>query len=320
MPESAFVTALRRRNLKEVCAVDKSDYHNHACLGYRLDKLRQFTNVPILDPPARFDTFEAFIDYLVDQLHPHIYTRAGFEFSVDAALKQAIEDGVTLLEISIDAQMMGVYDSVEELTQALQRIDADNPEVTFGPEIGINRQWGDDVLQKWVVPMIESGFFVSIDLYGDELSGEPEQFRDIYRFAGDEGLIRKAHAGEYRDAAFVRHSVEVLELDEVQHGIAAAESPEVMDWLRKRGTTLHICPTSNVCLGRVDSLNTHPMRILFDNGVQFTINSDDIMVFGSSVSEEYISLCEVGLFTEGELDGIRQFGLGLRNKKRRPHK
>ena len=291
----------------------KSDYHNHACLAYHLDTLRSFVNDPIPDPPGTFGEFDLFIDYLVDHLHPHLYTKEGFEFSIDAAMQYADYDGVSILEMSVDAQMMGVYESVEQLTKALDLVRARHPAVDFRPEIGINRLWESDLIDKWVRPLIESGYFNSIDLYGDEQFGEPEKFKDIYKVARAYHLILKAHAGEYRDAEFVRHSIETLELDEVQHGIAVAGSPEIMRWVADRKTVLHVCPTSNVKLMRVPSMDVHPLKKLFDNGVLVTINSDDIMVFDASVSEEYQNLFDAGLFSAEELDSIRLFGLELRN-------
>jgi adenosine deaminase len=229
-------------------------------------------------------------------------------------MKHADYDGVRILEMSIDAQMMGVYESIEQLTEALDLIRVQNPNVNFRPEIGINRLWENDLIDRWVLPMVESGYFNSIDLYGDEQFGEPEKFQSIYKVARDHNMILKAHAGEYCDAEFVRRSVEVLDLDEVQHGIAVADSPEVMAWLANRKTVLHVCPTSNVRLIRVSSMEVHPLKILYDNGVFVTINSDDIMVFDAAVSEEYQNLYDAGLFSAEELDEIRLFGLGLRDK------
>ena len=69
-------------------------------------------------------------------------------------------------------------------------------------------------------------------------------------------------------------AVEVLELDEVQHGIAAAGSSRVMTELARRGVRLNICPTSNLKLGRVASLRDHPIRRLHDAGVRVTVNTD----------------------------------------------
>ena len=58
-------------------------------------------------------------------------------------------------------------------------------------------------------------------------------------------------------------------------------------------------------LGAVDSLSTHPIRALFDQGVEVTVNTDDPMIFGQSVSQEYLNLFEAGVFSAEELDGIR---------------
>jgi adenosine deaminase len=83
----------------------------------------------------------------------------------------------------------------------------------------------------------------------------------------------KAHVGEWGTADDVRHAVEVLELDEVQHGIAAAESESVMRFLADNQIRLNICPTSNLLLGRVKRLQDHPIRRLFDAGVKVTVNT-----------------------------------------------
>jgi adenosine deaminase len=63
--------------------------------------------------------------------------------------------------------------------------------------------------------------------------------------------------GERGDADSVWRGVEELELDEVQHGIAAADSPAVMRFLAERRIRLNICPTSNLMLGRLETLASH---------------------------------------------------------------
>ena len=119
----------------------------------------------------------------------------------------------------------------------------------------------------------------------------------------------KAHVGEFGGAEEVRRTVEILDLDEVQHGIAAAESVEVMRWLSENQIQLNVCPTSNVMLGAVSNLASHPIRILYDNGVPVTINTDDLMIFGQSVSQEYQNLYRASVFTAEELDYIRRSSL-----------
>ena len=78
-----------------------------------------------------------------------------------------------------------------------------------------------------------------------------------------------------------------------------------MTFLLEVQIQLNVCPTSNVMLDAVPDLTSHPIRILFDNGVPVTINTDDLMIFGQSVSEEYRNLYRAGVFSAEELDSIR---------------
>jgi adenosine deaminase len=59
----------------------------------------------------------------------------------------------------------------------------------------------------------------------------------------------------------------------------------------------------------VESIEAHPIRRLFDAGVRVTINTDDALVFGCTVSQEFLSLYRAGVFNAVELDQIRLNGL-----------
>ena len=78
-----------------------------------------------------------------------------------------------------------------------------------------------------------------------------------------------------------------------------------MNWLADNRIRLNVCPTSNVMLGAVADLESHPIRALYDHGVDVTINTDDLMIFGQSVSDEYLNLYRAGVFTGDELEEIR---------------
>ena len=147
--------------------------------------------------------------------------------------------------------------------------------------------------------------FYSIDLYGDELAQPIENFVPIYKKAKENGLRLKAHIGEWGTAEDVRKGIELLSLDEVQHGIAAADSDEVINYLINHNINLNITPTSNFLLGRVADMKQHPIGKLFRAGVNVTINSDDILMFGSEVSKEYLALYNNDVLTPCELNQIR---------------
>ena len=117
------------------------------------------------------------------------------------------------------------------------------------------------------------------------------------------------HVGESGSAEDVEAAIETLGLDEVHHGINAANSPRVMKLLADRKITLNVCPTSNIILGYANSYAEHPIKILVENGVPVTINTDDLLIFDSSVDQEYLRLYEAGTLTAEQLDQIRCRGL-----------
>lgn len=56
-------------------------------------------------------------------------------------------------------------------------------------------------------------------------------------------------------------------------------------------------------------MTNHPIRELYRSGVDVTINSDDVLIFDSDVSKEYLRLYMAGCLTAEELEQIRINGL-----------
>jgi len=56
-------------------------------------------------------------------------------------------------------------------------------------------------------------------------------------------------------------------------------------------------------------MKNHPIQKLYRSGVNVTINSDDILVFDSDVSKEYLRLYDNCVLTTEELDNIRLNGM-----------
>ena len=136
-----------------------------------------------------------------------------------------------------------------------------------------------------------------------------ENYIPIYDKAAENGLVLKAHVGEWGTAKDIVSAVELLHLNEVQHGIAAAQDEDVIDYLIENNIRLNITPSSNVLLGRVPDMEHHPIALLYRKGVDVTIGSDDVLLFDSDVSKEYLRLYQSGCLTKEELDDIRLIGL-----------
>ena len=119
------------------------------------------------------------------------------------------------------------------------------------------------------------------------------------------------HVGETGSAEDVRRAVEILGLSEVHHGIGASTSEETMRFLADNQIQVNVCPSSNVMLGFAKDYKTHPIKTLVENGVRVTINTDDLLIFDSSIENEYLKLYKAGTLSAEQLDEIRQTGLGI---------
>ena len=310
--KTSFVDALMEDDQAGLRAAAKVDLHCHAYFSTRRENLEKRMGHALEPPPAKMEKLGGMIVYATDVLDPHLGSRETIEFVVESAVCDAIEDGVVVLEMSIDIRRAAYY--ADGLAGVVRHIGALAtrylPQIDFRPELGIPRQAAaDPELMSRAHEAIELGFFQSIDLYDHQEACAPEAVETLYAKAGAAGMKLKAHIGEFGGGEEVRRTVELLGLEEVQHGIGAVESVEVMRWLAENRIRLNVCPTSNVMLDAVSELACHPIRQLFDNGVPVTINTDDPMIFDQSVSGEYRNLYRAGVFSAQELDCIRRASL-----------
>ncbi|RKU14662.1 adenosine deaminase [Candidatus Poribacteria bacterium] len=307
-----FVEALSTDNLKAIRTAPKTDVHCHAFFSTRLENVEHWIGHALTKPPPKMNGLEEMMAYADAVLTAPIKHREGFEFVGVSAMDDAVRDGVVMLEMSFDIRLAAFYpDGVVGLCAFIETlVERYREQADLRPELGFSRGNADDPkLMGLAHEAVESGAFQSIDLYSRPEVCPPEVMKPLFTTARAAGMKLKAHVGEFGGAEEVRRTVEVLDLDEVQHGIGAAESVEVMRWLSENRIQLNVCPTSNVMLGGVPDLASHPIRALFDNGVSVTINTDDLMIFGQSVSEEYRNLYQAGVFSAQELDDIRRASL-----------
>jgi adenosine deaminase len=304
---SDFVTALETGDREAVRRAPKADLHIHGIGGGDRVFLRERTGVDIAPVDRALESMaemHAFVDANLSSLFAGAEGRA---LAFEATFVQARKDGVTRLEVGEDAWGITLHDgSADALWNSLEQAHkAGGPEIEWIPQLGVSRHCGVGAIERWVSPLLELGLFKTLDLSGDEGAQPIEVFAPIYRRAKAVGLRLKAHVGEWGTADDVWRAVELLDLDEVQHGIAASTSPRVMRALADAGVRLNVCPTSNVMLGRVRSLREHPIRPLYDAGVKLTIATDDPLIFGCTLSGEFLALHEAGVMTANELDLIR---------------
>jgi len=124
---------------------------------------------------------------------------------------------------------------------------------------------------------------VAIGLGGPEEGFPPEPFAALFAEARRRGLRAAPHAGEAAGPASIRSALDALGAERIQHGVRAVEDLALLAEIVERRIALAVCPTSNLRLGVVPSLDAHPLRRLWDAGAIVSVNTDDPGFFASDL-------------------------------------
>ncbi len=127
---------------------------------------------------------------------------------------------------------------------------------------------------------------VGIGLGGIEKDGPAENFRDLYFEARQQDLRLTVHAGETTGPESVWAALNIG-AERIGHGLSIPNDPELMEVLARKQIPVEVCISSNVRTGVCSSLKQHPVKMMFDNGLMITLNSDDPEMFQTSLNHEY---------------------------------
>jgi aminodeoxyfutalosine deaminase len=141
---------------------------------------------------------------------------------------------------------------------------------------------------------------IGIGIGGDERRTGTEPFRELYAEARHAGLRLTAHAGETVGPEGIWGALNIG-AERIGHALSAIHDHELMDVLARRQVPLEICISSNVRTGCCPRIEHHPVRRYFDSGLLVTLNSDDPVMFGSDLENEYLLAQEHFDFTEEHL-------------------
>jgi adenosine deaminase len=234
---------------------------------------------------TREDQFERITyELLEDEAKCHVaYVEASF--SAPDHVRAGLD-----YELMLDAINRGIRRAQQDFgIQCNLRIDLVR---NYGPANGMQ-------VLDWI--QTKSDNVVSIDLGGSEEQFPPQPFAPVYQRAKTMGLHLVAHAGEAAGPDSIRAAVDDLKVERIGHGVTAQQDPALVEYLRQRGITIEMCPTSNVCTGVVPALQQHPIRPFFDRGLAVTVNSDDPTMFNTNMNHEYLQLHQHLDFTVAEL-------------------
>uniref|UniRef100_A0A665TQH8 Adenosine deaminase n=1 Tax=Echeneis naucrates TaxID=173247 RepID=A0A665TQH8_ECHNA len=144
---------------------------------------------------------------------------------------------------------------------------------------------------------------VAIDLAGDE-SLNCEAFpghRMAYEEAVRCGIHRTVHAGEVGPPSVVKEAVEVLKAERVGHGYRTLQDQALYKQLLAQNMHFEICPISSKLTGACDpDFTKHPVITFRNDQANYSLNTDDPLIFNSTLNLDYNTAHKYMGFTEEE--------------------
>lgn len=124
------------------------------------------------------------------------------------------------------------------------------------------------------------------DMAGNEAAYPIQEQRAFFEEAKRLEMPFTIHAGECQSAESVRQAV-ALGANRLGHGIAAQRDEALMEECRKKRIALELCPISNLQTKAVASGTEYPFDVFRRRGLLLTVNTDNRMVSGTSLTREF---------------------------------
>ena len=154
--------------------------------------------------------------------------------------------------------------------------------------------------------------FFAVGLDSSEMGHPPSKFERVFAKARAEGFLAVAHAGEEGPPEYIWQALDLLKVSRIDHGVRAAQDPELIQRLIDEQIPLTVCPLSNTKLCVFDDMSQHNILQLLEQGVKVTVNSDDPAYFGGYVTENFMALHESLGMTEDQARRLAQNSLDAR--------
>ena len=128
---------------------------------------------------------------------------------------------------------------------------------------------------------------VGFDLAGGEAGHPAALHAPAFALAHQHDLACTCHAGEGDGPDSVRQALHTCCADRIGHGTRIFEDAALLDYVNDRRVPIEICLTSNIQTHAAASYASHPLRQYYDRGVNVVLNTDNRLMSGTTLTDEY---------------------------------
>ncbi len=216
-----------------------------------------------------------------------------------SVLARQLEHGVRYTEIFLGSVLMCDNDPVlwREMMAAIETAaeEAESEIVARFIIVAVRHFGADSAIETATLAAKNpSARLTGFGMAGAEDFGRPSDFVKAFDAAREAGLGLTCHAGEWCGSEPILETIEALKVSRLGHGVRASENGALLDLMKERDIHAEICPGSNVALGAYLSWKEHPITMMRDRGVSFSISTDDPPYFSTQMTREYEELVKIG--------------------------
>ncbi|MDP9797839.1 adenosine deaminase [Catenuloplanes nepalensis] len=142
---------------------------------------------------------------------------------------------------------------------------------------------------------------VGFDIAGAEAGFPPTRHLDAFEYLQRENFHFTIHAGEAFGLPSIWQAIQWCGADRLGHGVRIVDDitggtapvlGRLASYVRDKRIPLELCPSSNVQTGAAPSIAEHPIGLLRDLRFRVTVNTDNRLMSGTSMSREMALLSE----------------------------
>ncbi len=304
-------------------ALPKTDLHVHLDGSLRLGTVRELA--PINDLGFDFQTdedvravcqvpddCESLVDYLrvfditlkLMQTAPEL-TRIAYELAEDAH-----RENVRYIEVRYSPLLhtnKGLdYDSVVAAVQEGLDLARRQFGIVCGQIIcGIRHISAESSLELADLAVRWKGRgVVGFDLAGAEKDYPAKDHIEAFQKVLNNNINITIHAGEAFGAPSIHQALHYCRARRIGHGTHLIEDIDLMNWVNDHRIPVEICLASNLQTKAIPDYQSHPIRRFMEEGLRVTLNTDNRLVSGTTVTNEYRLAVENYGLSEDEVLGL----------------
>jgi adenosine deaminase len=217
------------------------------------------------------------------------------------------ERGLTLDEV--------IAANLEGFKVGAERAEADGHPIVMKVIVTGMRQYARSLEVAQAAVRWRDAGVVGFDVAGPEAGYPPTRYLDAFDYVRHENFHITIHAGESFGLPSIWEALQFCGAERLGHGVRIVDDITVRDdgsvelgrlaaFVRDRRIPLEMCPTSNVHTGAAASIAAHPFDLLRRLRFRVTVNTDNRLMSGVTLSSEFAALDEAFGLGLGEMEWL----------------